>query len=173
MKVAVNLSAVQLRSATLLDQIICVLAETGLPPERLELEVTETALIEYGTEAPVLLHKLKNLGITVALDDFGTGYSSLSQLTMFPFDKIKIDKSFTRSMTNRADCAAIISAVLALAQSLDIHTTAEGVETDEQLRILALAGVTTVQGFLIRRPCPASKLDFEASFVSGAVQNAA
>jgi diguanylate cyclase (GGDEF)-like protein len=173
MKVAVNLSAVQLRSATLLDQIICVLAETGLPPERLELEVTETALIEYGTEAPVLLHKLKNLGITVALDDFGTGYSSLSQLTMFPFDKIKIDKSFTRNMTNRADCAAIISAVLALAQSLDIHTTAEGVETDEQLRILALAGVTTVQGFLIRRPCPASKLDFEASFVSGAVQNAA
>ena len=155
MKVAVNLSAVQLRSATLLDQIICVLAETGLPPERLELEVTETALIEYGTEAPILLKKLRNLGITVALDDFGTGYSSLSQLTMFPFDKIKIDKSFTRNMTNRADCAAIISAVLALAQSLDIHTTAEGVEKDEQLRILTLAGVTTVQGFLIHRPCPA------------------
>ena len=162
-KLAVNLSAVQLRSATLLDQIICVLAETGLPPERLELEVTETALIEYGTEAPVLLGKLKNLGITVALDDFGTGYSSLSQLTMFPFDKIKIDKSFIRNMTNRADCAAIISAVLALAKSLDIHTTAEGVEKDEQLRILALAGVTTVQGFLIHRPCPASELDFEAS----------
>ncbi len=173
MKVAVNLSAVQLRSATLLDQIICVLAETGLPPERLELEVTETALIEYGTEAPVLLKKLRNLGITVALDDFGTGYSSLSQLTMFPFDKIKIDKSFTRNMTNRADCAAIISAVLALAQSLDIHTTAEGVEKDEQLRILALAGVTTVQGFLIHRPCPASELDFGAAFVAGAVQNAA
>ena len=173
MKVAVNLSAVQLRSAALLDQIICVLAETGLPPERLELEVTETALIEYGTEAPILLKKLKNLGITVALDDFGTGYSSLSQLTMFPFDKIKIDKSFIRSMTNRADCAAIISAVLALAQSLDIHTTAEGVEKDEQLRILALAGVTTVQGFLIRPPCPASELDFEACFAAGAVQNAA
>jgi diguanylate cyclase (GGDEF)-like protein/PAS domain S-box-containing protein len=173
MKVAVNLSAVQLRSATLLDQIICVLAETGLPPERLELEVTETALIEYGTEAPILLKKLRNLGITVALDDFGTGYSSLSQLTMFPFDKIKIDKSFTRNMTNRADCAAIISAVLALAQSLDIHTTAEGVEKDEQLRILAQAGVTTVQGFLIHRPCPASELNFEAAFVAGAVQNAA
>jgi diguanylate cyclase (GGDEF)-like protein/PAS domain S-box-containing protein len=173
MKVAVNLSAVQLRSATLLDQIICVLAETGLPPERLELEVTETALIEYGTEAPILLKKLRNLGITVALDDFGTGYSSLSQLTMFPFDKIKIDKSFTRNMTNRADCAAIISAVLALAQSLDIHTTAEGVEKDEQLRILTLAGVTTVQGFLIHRPCPASELNFEAAFVAGAVQNAA
>ena len=173
MKVAVNLSAVQLRSATLFDQIICVLAETGLPPERLELEVTETALIEYGTDAPVLLKKLRNLGITVALDDFGTGYSSLSQLTMFPFDKIKIDKSFTRNMTNRADCAAIISAVLALAKSLDIHTTAEGVEKNEQLRILALAGVTTVQGFLIHRPCPASELDFEAAVVAGAVQSAA
>ncbi len=173
MKVAVNLSAVQLRSASLLDQIMCVLAETGLPPERLELEVTETALIEYGTEAPVLLKKLKNLGITVALDDFGTGYSSLSQLTMFPFDKIKIDKSFTKNMTNRADCAAIISAVLALAQSLDIHTTAEGVEKEEQLRILALAGVTTIQGFLIHRPCSASELNFEASSIAGAVQHAA
>ncbi len=173
MKVAVNLSAVQLRSATLLDHVICVLAETGLPPERLELEVTETALIEYGTEATVLLKKLKNLGITVALDDFGTGYSSLSQLTMFPFDKIKIDKSFTRNMTNRADCAAIISAVLALAQSLDIHTTAEGVEKDEQLRILALAGVTTIQGFLIHRPCLASELNFEAPSVAGEVQHAA
>ena len=173
MKVAVNLSAVQLRSAALLDQIMCVLAETGLPPERLELEVTETALIEYGTEAPVFLKKLKNLGITVALDDFGTGYSSLSQLTMFPFDKIKIDKSFTKNMTNRADCAAIISAVLALAQSLDIHTTAEGVEKEEQLRILALAGVTTIQGFLIHRPCPASELNFETSPVAGAVQYAA
>lgn len=172
MKVAVNLSAVQLRSAALLDQIMCVLAESGLPPERLELEVTETALIEYGTEATVLLKKLKNLGITVALDDFGTGYSSLSQLTMFPFDKIKIDKSFTRNMTNRADCAAIISAVLALARSLDIHTTAEGVEKDEQLRILALAGVTTMQGFLIHRPCPASELNFESS-VAGPAQHAA
>jgi len=173
MKVAVNLSAVQLRSASLLDQIMCVLAETGLPPERLELEVTETALIEYGTEAPVLLKKLKNLGITVALDDFGTGYSSLSQLTMFPFDKIKIDKSFTKNMTNRADCAAIISAVLALAQSLDIHTTAEGVEKEEQLRVLALAGVTTIQGFLIHRPCSASELNFDASSIAGAVQHAA
>ena len=173
MKVAINLSAVQLRSAALLDQIMCVLAETGLPPERLELEVTETALIEYGAEAPVFLTKLKNLGITVALDDFGTGYSSLSQLTMFPFDKIKIDKSFTKNMTNRADCAAIISAVLALAQSLDIHTTAEGVEKEEQLRILALAGVTTIQGFLIHRPCPASELNFEKSPVAGAVQYAA
>jgi diguanylate cyclase (GGDEF)-like protein len=172
-KVAVNLSAVQLRSASLLDFVMCVLVETGLPPERLELEVTETALIEHGAECLALLKKLKNLGITVALDDFGTGYSSLSQLTMFPFDKIKIDKSFTKNMTNRADCAAIISAVLALAQSLDIQTTAEGVEKNEQLRILRMAGVSTVQGYLIQRPCPASELNFDTSLGSVGVENAA
>ena len=172
-KVAVNLSAVQLRNANLIDYVMCVLVDTGLPPERLELEVTETALIEHGAECLALLKKLKNMGITVALDDFGTGYSSLSQLTMFPFDKIKIDKSFTKSMTNRADCAAIISAVLALAQSLDIQTTAEGVEKAEQLRILRLAGVSTVQGYLIQRPCPASELKFDAPYDFAAVVNAA
>ena len=142
-------------------------------PERLELEITETALIEHGAECLALLKKLRNLGITVALDDFGTGYSSLNQLTMFPFDKIKIDKSFTKGMTNRADCAAIISAVLALAHSLDIQTTAEGVESVEQLRILRVAGVSTVQGFLIQRPCPASELYFDTAFAPGVVDDAA
>jgi diguanylate cyclase (GGDEF)-like protein len=164
MKVAVNLSAVQLHNANLLDYVMCALVESGLPPERLELEVTETALIEYEAESLLFLRKLKNLGITVVLDDFGTGYSSLSQLTMFPFDKIKIDKSFTRNMTTRADCAAIITAVLALARSLDIETTAEGVETDDQLRILRIAGVSTVQGYLIRPPCPASEFKLDSVF---------
>jgi diguanylate cyclase (GGDEF)-like protein/PAS domain S-box-containing protein len=172
-KVAVNLSAVQLRSASLLDYIMCVLVESGLSPERLELEVTETALIEHGAESIALLRKLKNLGITVALDDFGTGYSSLNQLTMFPFDKIKIDKSFTKNMTSRTDCAAIISAVLALAHSLNIQTTAEGLETEEQLRILRMAGVSTVQGYLIARPAPASELNFDGYLISGAVNDAA
>lgn len=172
-KVAVNISAVQLRNSGLLDYIMCVLVESGLPPERLELEITETALIEHGAECLALLKKLKNLGITVALDDFGTGYSSLNQLTMFPFDKIKIDKSFTRNMTNRADCAAIISAVLALAHSLDIQTTAEGVERIEQLRILHMAGVSSVQGFLIQRPSPASDLRFDVALGPGVVENAA
>ena len=172
-KVAVNLSAVQLRSPTILDHVMCVLVETGLPPERLELEVTETALIEHEAECLVLLKRFKNLGITVVLDDFGTGYSSLSQLTMFPFDKIKIDKSFTKNMTHRADCAAIISAVLALAHSLDIQTTAEGVEKEEQLRILRLAGVSSIQGFFIQRPCPASELSFDTLLVPGVADNAA
>jgi len=172
-KVAVNLSAVQLRSPNLLDYVMCVLVETGLSPERLELEVTETALIEHEAECLVLLRRLKNLGITVVLDDFGTGYSSLSQLTMFPFDKIKIDKSFTKNMTHRADCAAIISAVLALAHSLDIQTTAEGVEKEDQLRILRLAGVSTVQGYFIQRPCPASELKFEAFPIAGGVEDEA
>jgi diguanylate cyclase (GGDEF)-like protein len=172
-KVAVNLSAVQLRSSTLLDYVMCVLVESGLPPERLEFEVTETALIEQGAECIALLRKLKNLGITVALDDFGTGYSSLNQLTMFPFDKIKIDKSFTRDMTNRADCAAIISAVLALAHSLDIETTAEGVETEDQLRILRMAGVSTVQGYLIQKPCAPADLRFDGYHIVGAIDDAA
>jgi EAL domain-containing protein (putative c-di-GMP-specific phosphodiesterase class I) len=171
--VAVNLSAVQLRSSTLLDYVMCVLVESGLAPERLELEITETALIEHGADCLALLRKLKNLGITIALDDFGTGYSSLNHLTMFPFDKIKIDKSFIKHMTNRADCAAIISAVLALARSLEIETTAEGVEKVEQLRILRLAGVSSVQGFLIQPPCSSSELVFDASLDKGAVENAA
>jgi len=172
-KVAVNLSAVQLRSASFLDYIMCVLVESGLPPERLELEVTETALIDQGTDCIGLLRKIKNLGITVALDDFGTGYSSLNQLTMFPFDKIKIDKSFTRDMTTRTDCAAIVSAVLALAHSMGIETTAEGVETADQLAILRMAGVSTVQGFLIQKPCPASELKLNGYQISGAVDDAA
>jgi EAL domain-containing protein (putative c-di-GMP-specific phosphodiesterase class I) len=172
-RVAVNISAVQLRSAALLDFAIGALAATGLPPERLELEITETALIENGPECLSLLRQFRNIGVTIALDDFGTGYSSLSQLTMFPFDKIKIDKSFTQNMTRRADCAAVISAVLALAHSLDITTTAEGVETKEQLRLLSMAGVSAVQGYLIQRPGPASALDFNLTLDREEAENAA
>ena len=119
------------------------------------------------------LRKFKNLGIAVALDDFGTGYSSLSQLTMFPFDKIKIDKSFTQNITKRADSAAIISAVLALAQNLDIATTAEGVETADQYRLLRLAGVTSLQGYLFKRPCPVSEIDFDSLYDCPRIEDAA
>jgi diguanylate cyclase (GGDEF)-like protein len=171
-KLAVNLSAKQFGDPSLLDVVVCILAETGLPPERLEIEITETALIESAATVLPVLRRFKNLGITIALDDFGTGYSSLSQLTMFPFDKIKIDKSFTQKVTSRAECAAIISATMTLAHSLDKETTAEGVETVEQYKLLRLAGVTSLQGFLFKRPGPASDLDFDAVY-GGPVKEAA
>jgi len=160
-RVSVNLSPVQLRKRDLVDVVICALAQSGLPPERLELEVTETALIESATDSLTVLRQLKNLGVSIALDDFGTGYSSLSHLTMFPFDKIKIDKSFTQNLTKRADCAIIISATLTLARGLDISTTAEGVETADQFRLLRMAGVTSVQGYLFYKPMPAAQIDFD------------
>jgi diguanylate cyclase (GGDEF)-like protein/PAS domain S-box-containing protein len=172
-KVAVNLSPVQFRKTNLADVVMNALAEAGLAPDRLELEITETALIESAAECLPALHRFKNAGIAIALDDFGTGYSSLSQLTMFPFDRIKIDKSFTQNLTKRAECAAIISAALTLAQSLDIATTAEGVETKDQYKLLRLAGVTSLQGFLFKRPCPVSEIDFDIVYGAAALAEVA
>jgi diguanylate cyclase (GGDEF)-like protein/PAS domain S-box-containing protein len=163
-KVAVNLSLAQFRKADLPDVVMGALVDSGLRPERLELEITETALIESAAQCLPVLRQFKNFGITIVLDDFGTGYSSLSQLAMFPFNKIKIDKSFTQNLTKRSDCAAIISATLTLAQSLDIETTAEGVETVQQYSILRLAGVTSLQGYLFKRPVPAAEIDFESVY---------
>jgi len=172
-KVAVNLSLVQFRKTNLPDAVMRVLTDTGLRPERLELEITETALIESAAECLPALRQFKSMGITIVLDDFGTGYSSLSQLAMFPFDRIKIDKSFTQNLTKRSECAAIISATLTLAQSLDIATTAEGVETVDQYRLLRLAGVTSLQGYLFKRPGPASEIDFKGVYGGVALDNAA
>jgi diguanylate cyclase (GGDEF)-like protein len=159
-KVAINLSAVQFRTGNLLDVILCALVDSGLPPERLELEITESVLLENESDHRTLLHQLRNAGISIAIDDFGTGYSSLGYLTTFPVDKIKIDKSFTQGLGKRADCSAIIASVLTLARGLDIVTTAEGVETEEQLALLRAAGVSHVQGYLLGRPVPVSKLTF-------------
>jgi diguanylate cyclase (GGDEF)-like protein/PAS domain S-box-containing protein len=172
-KVAVNLSAIQFRKNNLIDIVICALAQSGLAPERLELEITETALIESAAECLPVLRQFKNLGIAIALDDFGTGYSSLSQLMMFPFDKIKVDKSFTQNLTKRTECAAIIAATLTLARSLDIATTAEGVETVEQYRLLRLAGVTSLQGYLFQSPCQSGQLDFHRHYKFPEIENAA
>ena len=160
-KVAVNLSPVQFKKGNLLDVILCILVETGLPPQRLELEITESVLFENEGTNVTMMHQLKNLGISIALDDFGTGYSSLSYLTMFPFDKIKIDKSFTLNMTRNPASAAIIAAVLSLGRSLGIATTAEGVETRQEFRSLYASGVNFVQGFFFGRPGPVSALDFD------------
>jgi diguanylate cyclase (GGDEF)-like protein/PAS domain S-box-containing protein len=172
-KVAVNLSLVQFRKTNLPDAVMRALVDSGLRPERLELEITETALIESAAECLPALRQFKSAGITIVLDDFGTGYSSLSQLAMFPFDRIKIDKSFTQNLTKRSECAAIVSATLTLAQNLDIATTAEGVETVEQYRLLRLAGVTSLQGYLFKRPGPASEIDFYGIYGGLAVENAA
>jgi diguanylate cyclase (GGDEF)-like protein len=157
-KVAVNLSPVQLAQPDLFQSVQRALAESDLPPERLELEITETALFKGDADSVKLIRKLKKLGISIALDDFGTGYSSLSYLTTVPFDKIKIDRSFTMNMTKRADCAAIVAAVVAIGQSLNTQTVAEGVETEQQLGSLRAAGVTMVQGYLFGAPCPISEL---------------
>lgn len=172
-RVAVNLSPAQFQTAKISDIVLNALAQSGLPPERLELEITETALIESAAECLPALRQFKNLGITIALDDFGTGYSSLSQLAMFPFDRIKIDKSFTQNLTKRTECAAIISATLTLAQLLDIATTAEGVETADQCRLLRLAGVTSMQGYLFKHPCPISEIDFDGTYDGSARADAA
>jgi len=159
-KVAVNLSAAQFRSGALFDVILCALVESGLPPERLELEITESLLLENKENHRVVIQQLKNIGVTIVLDDFGTGYASLSYLTAFPFDKIKIDQSFTQDLSSRLDCAAVVASVISLARSLDIAVTAEGVETREQFELLRTAGVNQVQGYLFGRPGPLAAIDF-------------
>jgi diguanylate cyclase (GGDEF)-like protein len=172
-RVSVNLSPVQLSQPDLLEIVLCALVETGLAPERLELEITETALFKNDLDCVKLIRQLKNLGVSIALDDFGTGYSSLSFLTTIPFDKIKIDRSFTSNLTTRADCAAIVAAVLALGRTLDTETVAEGVETEEQLAIVKAAGVSLVQGYLFGRPRPASELVLDGIATADKVASAA
>jgi diguanylate cyclase (GGDEF)-like protein len=157
-KVAVNLSVAQFRKGDLSDIVAQTLAETGLSPDRLELEITETVLLEKNAENLAVLRHLKSLGISIVLDDFGTGYSSLSYLKMFPFDKIKIDRSFVEELASRADCAAIVGAVISLGRSLDIGTIAEGVETAEQVALLRAAGCREAQGFFFSRPVPVGDL---------------
>jgi len=173
LKVAVNLSIVQFRKCNLLDVILCTLVESGLAPDRLELEITESILIENELNILAVVRQLKNLGVALVLDDFGTGYSSLSYLTKFPFDKIKIDKSFTQNLTKRAECAAIIASVRALGYSLDITTTAEGVETEQQFEMLRATGINTVQGYLFGRPCPVSELSFASDAADSGAERAA
>jgi diguanylate cyclase (GGDEF)-like protein len=155
-RVAVNLSAVQFGKSDLVKIVSDALSLTGLPAARLELEVTESVLLQDNAETMGTLHQLRALGLRIALDDFGTGYSSLSYLRSFPFNKIKIDQSFVREMGERADCASIVNAVASLARELGMDTTAEGVETQEQVQQLVRAGCTEVQGYHLGRPGPAS-----------------
>jgi diguanylate cyclase (GGDEF)-like protein/PAS domain S-box-containing protein len=159
-KVAVNLSTVQFGMGDLVGMVSDALVESGLPPERLELEITESVLLQKSEDNIALLYALKSLGVSIVLDDFGTGYSSLSYLKMFPFDKLKIDKSFVAELSTRADCAAIVCAVIGLGRSLGIATTAEGVETQDQFALLRAVGCNLAQGYLFGRPVPISELTF-------------
>ena len=161
-KVAVNLSPVQFKQAELFDVIEAALASSGLAPERLEIEITESVLLERKAENELLIGRLKGLGLSLALDDFGTGYSSLRSLTAFPFDKIKIDKSFVANLGERDESAAVISSVVTLARGLGMNITAEGVETEEQLGQLRALGVHFAQGYLLGRPMPLSQLEDHA-----------
>jgi len=162
-KLALNIASIQFRKENLFDVILCALVDSGLSPERLELEIADVTLLEQH-RAPCLqtVRQLKNIGVSLVLDDCGTGYSSASYLTGFPFDKIKIHKSFTQGLASRRDCAAVIASVLALARGLDIATAAKGVETGGQLEALQAAGVDFAQGYLFGRPVPHSDLDFDS-----------
>jgi diguanylate cyclase (GGDEF)-like protein len=156
-KVAINISAIQFKKGNLFEVILSALVKTGLQPERLELEITETSLLENQDAHLTTIRQLKNLGLSIALDDFGTGFSSINYLTIFPFDKIKIDKSFTKGILSRADCKAVVACSLALAKGLGIVTTVEGIETEEQFEYMRAAGVELAQGYLFGKPVPISE----------------
>ena len=165
-KVALNLSPLQFRVGHLADIVSKALTETGMPPQRLELEITESVLLESSSENLEALHRLRDKGITIVLDDFGTGYSSLSYLRTFPFDRIKIDRSFIQELAVSTECAAIVSAVASLGRGLHVDTVAEGIETEDQLVLARASGCTQAQGFLFGTPCPAPELDFRTSRLS-------
>ncbi|MFZ1921075.1 MAG: EAL domain-containing protein [Xanthobacteraceae bacterium] len=156
--VAVNLSPTQLASKSLLPTVLSALASSGLAPQRLELEITEAVLMQNSEVNLRTLHQLRALGIKISMDDFGTGYSSLSYLRSFPFDKIKIDRCFIKGLGEGSESDAIVQAVAGLAESLGMTTTAEGVETREQLDLVRELGCTDVQGFYYSPPVPAREL---------------
>jgi EAL domain-containing protein (putative c-di-GMP-specific phosphodiesterase class I) len=158
-KVAVNLSPVQFRSRNLVSAVVAALAHSGLSPLRLELEITESVFLAETAANLATLHQLRGLGVRISMDDFGTGYSSLSYLRSFPFDKIKIDRSFVSDLAERPDCGAIVRAISGLGRSLNITTTAEGVETAEQLEWLRAEGCNEVQGFLFSSARPAAEIE--------------
>jgi diguanylate cyclase (GGDEF)-like protein len=157
--VAVNLSPVQFKNPNLVSQVKAALHASGLPAHRLELEITESVLLQNSAATLAVLHELRGFGVRISLDDFGTGYSSLSYLRSFPFDKIKIDRSFVSELATRDDSMAIVRAVTGLGKSLGIVTTAEGVETEAQFELLRREGCTQAQGYLFSQPRPAAEVN--------------
>jgi diguanylate cyclase (GGDEF)-like protein len=169
-KIAVNLSPVQFRHPGLVQVVTGALAASGLPATRLELEITETALLEDSKSTLSMLYELRALGVRIAMDDFGTGYSSLSYLQSFPFDKIKIDRSFVKGIAESVGSLNIVRAVTALANGLGMITTAEGVETEEQLATIRAEGCTEMQGYVFSPPLPLEEI--ERTFLAGSPDNA-
>jgi len=168
LRVSVNLSAAQFHGNGLVDAVTSALRESMLAPQRLELEITESLLLNDTDTVLSVLHQLRRIGVSIAMDDFGTGYSSLSYVTMFPFDRIKIDQSFTRGIGQRPEAEAVIRAAMGICTSLGIASTAEGVETDAQLDFLSRAGCDEVQGYLFSRPRPEQEVaNFLSSWKSG------
>ncbi len=161
LSLAVNLSPVQIRSDNLIAVVVQALGASGVDPKRFELEITESVLLHDSEENAAILHKLRDLGVRIALDDFGTGYSSLNYLRSFPFDKIKIDRSFVDQLKDRPENQAIVDAVVGLANNLSMATTAEGVENEEQLDELRRNGCVQSQGFYFQKPLPASALSVD------------
>jgi diguanylate cyclase (GGDEF)-like protein len=157
--VAVNLSPVQFKNPNLVSSVKAALLASGLSARRLELEITESVLLQNSEATLAVLHELRGFGVRISLDDFGTGYSSLSYLRSFPFDKIKIDRSFVTELATRDDSMAIVRAVTGLGKSLGIVTTAEGVETEAQFELLRREGCTQVQGYLFSQPRPAAEVE--------------
>jgi diguanylate cyclase (GGDEF)-like protein len=157
-KIAVNLSAVQLRNRDLVQVVMLALANSGLAPTRLELEITESVFLADNDLTLSILHDLRGFGVRIAMDDFGTGYSSLSYLRSFPFDKIKLDRSFVRDLGVKPDSFAIVQSIAALGTSLGMTTIAEGIETAEQLEQVKAAGFAEGQGYLFGRPQPVERI---------------
>jgi EAL domain-containing protein (putative c-di-GMP-specific phosphodiesterase class I) len=157
-RVAVNVSPIQFKTGNFVQIVTNALASSCLRPSRLELEVTESALIRDDAMVLAILRQLRELGVRIAMDDFGTGYSSLSYLHRFPFDKIKIDRSFIKDITKTDGSISIVRAVVDIATARNITTTAEGVETEEQLEVLRNIGCTEAQGYLISPPKPMTEI---------------
>jgi diguanylate cyclase (GGDEF)-like protein len=172
-RVAVNVSAVQFHRGSLHENILGALGASGLSPARLEVEITESIFLDGGESTLKLLHSLRSLGVRIALDDFGTGYSSLSYLQSFPFDKLKIDRSFIQNLLTRDGASAIVRAITELAHALNIETTAEGVEETAQLMELRSHGCSSVQGYLFAEPMSASDVDQLFRAGNAAAQNVA
>jgi diguanylate cyclase (GGDEF)-like protein/PAS domain S-box-containing protein len=166
--VAVNLSARQFQQHDLTSMIERILSETGLPPQALELEITESAAMHNAEMSLAIMERLKKMGVRISIDDFGTGYSSLSYLKRFPIDTVKIDQNFIHDLSTGSNDGAIISAVISMARALKLRVVAEGVETEEQLTFLRREHCESIQGFLYSRPLPAE--EFELTLAARDVQ---